>query len=1332
MEHMKIKYYITVCVGILLFLPLNIFAKGAKGENNSGQRKLAKTSAGQIATAAMDINNLNALQENNGFSDFNPNSNLEGTVFPIGTGKNAVFQGGFLWGGYVPGDAQVRVGGSAYRTGLEPGPINSDGQPADPTNAAYSIYRVRPDVYPGGPSVDLTSDAAAESYWNPGSPLTTDQLRAQYESDWTNWPAKGNPNAPDLGAPFYDGNGNGKYDPDPSSGDIPGVPGASQTIYYVANDENPNLTTNLYGTQPLGLEVHVTMWAYALQGALGNMYFKKWDLINKGYQHNTIDSMFVSYWTDVDLGTATDDLVGCDTTLSLQYCYNGEPTDATYAPLPPPATGFDFFQGPIVQGSASDSAIFEGKIVHGMRNLPMTAAYFFVNGDANFGDPPQGEPDGSTQFYHFFNGEYGLSGLPFTDPNGKTTKFAFSGDPVAGTGWLDGVTLPPGDRRQGMASGPFNMAPGDTQEVVVAEMFAGAVPSVNYLQAVSLLKVYDQTAQNAYDHFFNLPSAPPAPHVQTLAGNNKVTLDWGENQTYVSATENSNIKDEVDSVNASGGGSYKFEGYNVYQLPYFGASQSEGKIVATYDVVDGVSTIPYTDPVTRTVEPSIAIQSGSDSGIKRYFVDSTDAFNGNKPLNNGTPYYFAVTAYSYNPKGVPQSLENPLSIITVTPQSANPGYTIPSQGTLSSNVQHTGTANASVNVQVVNPSALTGDQYKITLHNEMYSLGASGQWTDITAASKKLAKAKDLTGSSISATAGYTETKGIVALHYLVDVESSNYDYCDGVKLQLPAGVVVDSLYEPVSNNDGSSIPYKYDKTTNTIFYGILSEDTLMSSDTLYRSGDGIFAGGEDIVVKVQSPSLPMVTNYTMFDDNFGATYQDSADGFPFGKLVDVSSSDTVTTVAKQVITQHQWNVTDVTTGNVVLKNQTIYSGVDIYAPSIYYAANGINGPGGSSGSISGKVGANANQTFDGLTAAITGSFNAPTTIANSDQATVSENGTNLTLSGGEWSNSNFIFTDFTLFGYPDGTALTSLQLYNGGVPVGVPLSDVTDLQQDYELRWTGVLGDTTINGQTLQITKSGGQMVTIIGASGYSLANHPLNPSPGTSAPFLVRVPFEIWNVTKNEQVNVVFWDRSGDPTKSYSAANDVGQVWNTNNRVYCWIVNTKYTPTTVLSPTSQTVADSATWNLVVYQSTFTLGDVVKITYANPLQVGGDSFTFTAPKSSYSADQAKVDINKINVFPNPYYGVNYLETTKYSKFVQFSHLPQNAIIRIFNLGGTLVKTITHNDANSQFEKWDLTNESGLPVGSGLYIAYIDMPNLGATKILKFAIIQEQQIPDHF
>ena len=141
-------------------------------------------------------------------------------------------------------------------------------------------------------------------------------------------------------------------------------------------------------------------------------------------------------------------------------------------------------------------------------------------------------------------------------------------------------------------------------------------------------------------------------------------------------------------------------------------------------------------------------------------------------------------------------------------------------------------------------------------------------------------------------------------------------------------------------------------------------------------------------------------------------------------------------------------------------------------------------------------------------------------------------------------------------------------------------------------------------------------------------------------------------------------------------------------------------------------------------------VGSVFRIRSNIPNSVN-DFYTFTAPAASLNNSLARDQVNQINVFPNPYYGVNSEELNKYNRFVTFSHLPDKATIRIFNLAGVLVKTI-NKDNQDQFQRWDLANESGLPVASGLYIAYIEMPDIGTTKILKVAIIQEQQILDRF
>ena len=124
------------------------------------------------------------------------------------------------------------------------------------------------------------------------------------------------------------------------------------------------------------------------------------------------------------------------------------------------------------------------------------------------------------------------------------------------------------------------------------------------------------------------------------------------------------------------------------------------------------------------------------------------------------------------------------------------------------------------------------------------------------------------------------------------------------------------------------------------------------------------------------------------------------------------------------------------------------------------------------------------------------------------------------------------------------------------------------------------------------------------------------------------------------------------------------------------------------------------------------------------------DEYTFEVPANSFNGTLAKEDVKKVNVFPNPYYGVNPEEINKYQRFVTFNHLPAVATIRIFSIAGESVRVINKNN-DSQFQRWDLANENGLPVGSGLYIAYIEMGELG-NKILKFSVILEQQILDRF
>ncbi|MDO8550926.1 MAG: hypothetical protein Q7S39_12365, partial [Ignavibacteria bacterium] len=137
--------------------------------------------------------------------------------------------------------------------------------------------------------------------------------------------------------------------------------------------------------------------------------------------------------------------------------------------------------------------------------------------------------------------------------------------------------------------------------------------------------------------------------------------------------------------------------------------------------------------------------------------------------------------------------------------------------------------------------------------------------------------------------------------------------------------------------------------------------------------------------------------------------------------------------------------------------------------------------------------------------------------------------------------------------------------------------------------------------------------------------------------------------------------------------------------------------------------------------------GTVLRVSSYKPL-TGGDVFEGVPVAPKNNNELAKSNMDNISVFPNPYFGANSLERDQYQRFVRFTNLPNEVIIRLFNLSGVFIQRIDKNDIN-QYVDWDLRNRDGLPVASGIYIAYLEMPGIG-TKIMKIAVIMEQQYID--
>ncbi len=633
--------------------------------------------------AAITINNFLIFVDRNSLSPLVSGSG-NAADYPKGTG-GIIYNEGILWGARVRDGEEpiIRVNGSTYNTGLKAGKVLYDAggnviDSEDPSNR--HVWRVRRDYL----TADLTEDVAY-SLTIPIESVTAADVQAvadQYDYDWQNWPA-------DEGAPFEDVDGNGSYDP---AIDIPGWPGAAQTIWLVANDlpyaDGTEVAPNAYGSPATGMELQLTLWAYDFPPGqpLGNMLFKRARLIYTGLAGGPadakLDTVYFTQWSDPDLGTYTDDFVGSDTSLSLGYVYNSNVLDGIFHGdfgLPVPAGGYDLLQGPIVAGDT----------------LGMTSFGWFGAGSA-ISDPDQMQYSGTLQWFNLMEGflprpEYPEQ-VPWTDfITGAVTKFPLAGDPVAGTGDIDGLLLPPGDRRLLLNTGPFQIALGDTQDVVLA--LIGGLGADN-LSSISVLKYHDRYAQAAYDHGFELPTPPPAPIVEAVGLDGRAVLTWGA---------------EVESLASSG---YQFEGYKVYMGTSPGGPWEH---LATFDVQNGVAVIldEVLDPESGVVI-TIPVQYGSDSGIQRFYEINADAAG--NPLVNGETYYFAINRYDYRPlaNGFPRALESDFLPIEIVPIGPIGGIDYAGATADSAAVHISGISNGFVLVDVVDPAAVTGHTYNVT------------------------------------------------------------------------------------------------------------------------------------------------------------------------------------------------------------------------------------------------------------------------------------------------------------------------------------------------------------------------------------------------------------------------------------------------------------------------------------------------------------------------------------------------------------------------------------------------------------------------------------------
>lgn len=144
-----------------------------------------------------------------------------------------------------------------------------------------------------------------------------------------------------LGADFYDGDGDGVYTPvdlnsngvwDPNE-DKPYMPG-TDNLFMVYNDSRAPGNRRFANMIPLGIEVQHYLFGFnTLAHSHREIIFMRYRLINRGSISDVLDSVLFSIMADPDMGDYSNDFVGVDVNQTGGYVYEWSP-DNVWGSMP--------------------------------------------------------------------------------------------------------------------------------------------------------------------------------------------------------------------------------------------------------------------------------------------------------------------------------------------------------------------------------------------------------------------------------------------------------------------------------------------------------------------------------------------------------------------------------------------------------------------------------------------------------------------------------------------------------------------------------------------------------------------------------------------------------------------------------------------------------------------------------------------------------------------------------------------------------------------------------------------------------------------------------------
>ncbi|MBR9976800.1 MAG: hypothetical protein KFH87_01825, partial [Bacteroidetes bacterium] len=254
------------------------------------------------------------------------------------------------------------------------------------------------------------------------------------------------------------------YSPDLAAfPDVPGdapMPIGDEAMWAVVHDGGP-FAESTWGQTEAGIEFRHLIWAMAEGECADHIFFQRLRIVNRS--EDTFHDIRLGLFADITLGDPSDDLVGYDSTIGLAYIYNAADSDAQLGN--PPALAYLLLQG-LAEEAEGEVGLFDLQRIRDIRNQPPSAFTFFSH-DGVYQDVPS--PDDANlpgQLSAALRGELSDGSIQRDPLSGAETRFAAGGNPISQIGWVDGKQHSPGNRVMLLSFGPFDLAPGEFQEIV--------------------------------------------------------------------------------------------------------------------------------------------------------------------------------------------------------------------------------------------------------------------------------------------------------------------------------------------------------------------------------------------------------------------------------------------------------------------------------------------------------------------------------------------------------------------------------------------------------------------------------------------------------------------------------------------------------------------------------------------------------------------------------------------------------------------------------------------------------------------------------------------------